>query len=88
MSKIVKEITCIVGEYKNSSGEVKKRYSRIGSIIETKNGPMLKIDSIPLKECGWDGWAYINDPRKNDEAPAKPAKVAPQAPDFDDDVPF
>jgi hypothetical protein len=69
MSKVLKEINTIIGEYKNASGEVKKRYSRIGSIIETRNGPMLKIDAIPLKEGGWDGWAYINDPKKTDEAP-------------------
>ena len=42
---------------------------RIGSIIETRNGPMLKLDSVPLKEGGWDGWAYLNDPKKTDEAP-------------------
>jgi len=56
MSKVIKEISCIVGEYTNSQGEKKKRYQRIGSIIETKNGPMLKMDVIPLREGGWDGW--------------------------------
>lgn len=85
MSKILKEITCVVGEYKNSQGEVKKRYSRIGSIIDTKNGPMLKLDAVPLKDGGWDGWAYINDPKKNEEE-RKPVR---QAPDIDDsDLPF
>ena len=53
MSKVSKEISCIVGEYRNSEGQTKKRYQRIGSIIETKNGPMLKLDSIPLREGGW-----------------------------------
>jgi hypothetical protein len=52
MSKIIKEISCIVGEYTNSQGEKKKRYQRIGSVIETKNGPMLKMDVIPLREGG------------------------------------
>lgn len=69
MSKVSKEISCIVGTYTNAQGEQKKRYQRIGSIIETKNGPMLKIDVIPLREGGWDGWCYINDPRPRDEAP-------------------
>jgi hypothetical protein len=63
MAKVSKEISCIVGEYTNAQGQAKKRYQRIGSIIETKNGPMLKLDNIPLREGGWDGWAYINDPR-------------------------
>ena len=67
MSKVSKEISCIVGEYRNSEGQTKKRYQRIGSVIDTKNGPMLKIDVIPLREGGWDGWAYMNDPKPQDE---------------------
>ena len=78
LSKVSKEISCIVGEYKNAQGQVKKRYQRIGSIIETKNGPMLKLDNIPLREGGWDGWAYINDPRQDEQ----PRRQSPQA--FDD----
>jgi hypothetical protein len=66
MSKVSKEISCIVGEYTNGQGEKKKRYQRIGSVIETKNGPMLKLDVIPLREGGWDGWAYMNDPKPQD----------------------
>jgi hypothetical protein len=66
MSKVKKEISTIVGSYTNSNGEKKNRYQRIGSIIDTKNGEMLKIDVIPLKEGGWDGWAYINDPKPKD----------------------
>ena len=66
MSKVRKEVTAIVGEYTNKDGQLKKRYQRIGSIIDTKNGDMLKLDVIPLKEGGWDGWAYLNDPREDD----------------------
>lgn len=78
MSKILKEISCIVGEYTNGQGEKKKRYQRIGSVIETKNGPMLKLDVIPLREGGWDGWAYMNDPRPQEGQPRR------QASGFDD----
>jgi hypothetical protein len=85
MSKVIKEISCIVGEYTNSQGEKKKRYQRIGSIIETKNGPMLKMDVIPLREGGWDGWAYINDPRPQE---GQPRRQASGFDDFSDDVPF
>jgi hypothetical protein len=75
MSKVSKEISCIVGEYTNAQGEKKKRYLRIGSVIETKNGPMLKLDAIPLRDGGWDGWAYMNDPRPQEgqEQPRRPA---------------
>ena len=67
MSKIKKEISCVVGTYTNASGVEKKRYQRIGSIIETRNGEMLKLDNIPLVQGGWDGWAYINDPKPKEE---------------------
>jgi len=43
---------------------------------------MLKIDVIPLKEGGWDGWAYINEPRERDEQPQQ--RRAPQGSGFDD----
>jgi hypothetical protein len=85
MSKVIKEISCIVGEYTNSQGEKKKRYQRIGSVIETKNGPMLKLDNIPLREGGWDGWAYMNDPRP---AEGQPRRQASGFDDMSDDIPF
>jgi hypothetical protein len=66
MSKLKKEISCIVGQYTNAQGASKNRYQRIGSIIETKNGDMLKLDVIPLRDGGWDGWAYLNDPKQKD----------------------
>jgi hypothetical protein len=87
MSKVIKEISCVTGQYTNASGDVKKRYQRIGSIIETKNGPMLKLDSIPLREGGWDGWAYMNDPRPA-EAKEQPRRQASGFDDMADDVPF
>jgi len=80
MSKVKKEITAIVGQYTNAQGQQKNRYQRIGSIIDTRNGEMLKLDVIPLKENGWDGWAYLNEPRPY-ESKGLPA-------DNDDDLPF
>jgi len=80
MSKVKKEITAIVGQYTNSQGQQKNRYQRIGSIIDTRNGEMLKLDVIPLKENGWDGWAYLNDP--------KPFEHKGLPVDNDDDLPF
>ena len=85
MSKIKKEISCIVGTYTNKDGQTKNRYQRIGSIIETKSGEMLKIDSIPMKEGGWDGWAYINDPRPQEQ---KPVQRHPGFEDMPEDLPF
>lgn len=67
MSKIKMEISCIVGSYTNSDGQQKNRYQRIGSIIQTHKGEMLKLDVIPLKEGGWDGWAFLNEPRQRED---------------------
>lgn len=83
MSKVVKEVTTIVGQYTNAQGQQKNRYQRIGSIISTKNGEMLKLDVIPLREGGWDGWAYMNEPRERDEQPRQQRQPV----DFDDDIP-
>jgi len=80
MSKVKKEITAIVGQYTNKDGQQKNRYQRIGSIIDTRNGEMLKLDVIPLKENGWDGWAYLNDPR--------PVEPKFQGLPDDEDLPF
>ena len=83
MAKLLNEISVITGSYTNSQGQQKNRYQRIGSIIDTKNGPMLKIDVIPLKEGGWDGWAYINEPKpKDDQQPQQQRQ--PQGSGFDD----
>lgn len=66
MSKLY-EITVVSGKYKNKDGVEKSRYQTIGSVIETKNGPMLKLDNIPLMDGGWNGWAYMNTPKPKDD---------------------
>lgn len=69
MSKTIYEVTVKTGTYKNSEGEDKNRYLRIGAVIETKNGPMLKLDSVPLADNGWNGWAYLNTPKPKEGFP-------------------
>lgn len=83
MAAILKEISVITGQFTNGQGQTKNRYQRIGSIIDTKNGEMLKLDTIPLKEGGWDGWAFINDPR-----PKEPKEQKFQGLPPDDDMAF
>jgi hypothetical protein len=78
MAKVINEIKVASGKYTNKSGEEKTSYQRIGSIIETKKGPMIKIDSIPVIDGGWSGWAYIFEPRE---------QQAPKNDGFDD-APF
>jgi hypothetical protein len=74
MAKTIYEVTVITGEYKNKDGDTKKRYQRIGSVIETKLGPMLKMDATPIIEGGWSGWAYLNEPKDEQQQRAKPAQ--------------
>lgn len=60
---MTKEVRAKTGEDKQG----KAIYRTIGRVLDTKNGPMLKLDSIPLQ---WDGWAYISDPKPKDGAPS------------------
>jgi len=78
MSKLY-EITVVSGKYKNKEGVEKSRYQTIGSVIETKNGPMLKLDSIPLPDGGWNGWAYLNAPKAKEDFKGLPT---------DEEIPF
>ena len=66
MSKLY-EITVVSGKYKNKDGVEKSRCTNIGSVLETKNGPMLKLDTIPLMDGGWSGWAYLNTPKPKED---------------------
>lgn len=69
MSKTIYEVVAKTGEYKDQNGQTKNRYQRIGSVIDTKSGPMLKLDNIPLAEGGWTGWAYLNQPKPKEGFP-------------------
>ncbi len=72
------EVTAAIRE----EGRDKPRYVRMGSVIDTRNGPMVKLDAIPV---GWDGWAYLNEPKPKDgQAPVRPQKPQ-QSNDFADD---
>jgi len=69
---VIYEVTVKAGTYQKD-GQEKVRYQRIGSVIETKKGPMLKLDQMPLVEGGWEGWAYLFTPKHEDQkgVPAK-----------------
>jgi hypothetical protein len=62
------EVTAVTGKYTDKSGKEKSRYMNIGSVIQTKNGPMLKLEGVPV---GWDGWAYLNEPKEKPEGGTK-----------------
>ena len=85
------DVTVITGKYKVRDGVEKNRYQTVGVVLETRNGLMLKLESIPI---GWDGWAYLNEPRDwGTDAPrerrtATPVQARPASPADFDDPPF
>lgn len=80
-----KEVTAILGEYVNAQGETKKKYQKIGAIIDSKHGLMLKLDLIPLE---WTGYAYINEPYDKEKPKADSRRRAEPMDDSDDSIPF
>jgi hypothetical protein len=77
------EVTATTGTYTTADGTQKKRYAKIGVVLDTKNGPALKLETIPV---GWDGFAYLNEPQpKADEPRTRKPAARDRA---DDDVPF
>jgi len=59
-----KELIATIGEYTNSKNEVKKKYQKVGVLLETKFGPSIKIDVIPVN---WNGYADVREPFVKDE---------------------
>lgn len=90
------EVTAVTGKYTDNNGQEKSRYQTIGVVIETKNGPMLKLESVPI---GWDGWAYLNEPKPREDQPQRQgnsqgsgqqrrAPASQQGGGYDEDPPF
>lgn len=89
---ILYKVSATSGKYTDKDGNEKNRYVDMGVVMETKNGPMLKLEAIPV---GWDGWAYLNEPKAREEGDqqrqARPQRGQQQAPadDFaDSEIPF
>jgi hypothetical protein len=60
--KKFKNIVVITGTYKTKDGQEKKRYQTIGSVFLDDNENLkIKIDSIPIVDGGWAGWANCYD---------------------------
>jgi len=51
---IVYEVIATTGTYTNKNGEEKKRWQKIGVVMQGNKGLTLKMESVPV---GWDGWA-------------------------------
>lgn len=90
---ILYKVSASSGKYTDKDGNEKNRYVDMGVVMETKNGPMLKLEAIPV---AWDGWAYLNDPKPREEGEqqsrSRPQRQAQQSASDsamqDDDIPF
>jgi hypothetical protein len=83
--KKFKNIVVITGTYKTREGQEKKRYQTIGSVFLDDNDNLkIKIDSIPIVDGGWTGWANCYELEER-EAPKAP-KVGFE--DMPNDIPF
>jgi len=81
--KKIKNIVVITGTYINKDGQEKKRYQPIGSLFEDGENLKIKLDTIPLVDGGWTGWANCYELEDRAEKPRKSS--------FDDmpnDIPF
>ncbi len=80
------DAVAMVGEYKNSAGETKKRYMNVGAVFENDKGELsLKLEAIPVGP-NWSGWVSFYPPKERDAAPAASAPKAGAG--FDDDIPL
>jgi len=78
--KKIKNIVVITGVYNNKDGQEKNRYQTIGSLFEDGDNLKIKLDTIPLVDGGWTGWANCY------ELEEKPRKAGFD--DMDDRIPF
>lgn len=87
---ILYRVVAAVGKYEGNDGKEKSRYVEMGVVMETKNGPMLKLESIPA--AGWDGWAYLNEPKPKEEGErqerSRPNRSHKAEADDSSDIPF
>lgn len=63
------EVIATTGSYTNKNGEEKKRWQKIGVVMQGNKGLTLKMESIPV---GWDGWATLAEPRRKDDDDSAP----------------
>jgi hypothetical protein len=81
--KKIKNLVVITGTYINKDGQEKKRYQTIGSLFEDGENLKIKLDTIPLVDGGWTGWANCYELEDRAQKPRKSGFD-----DLPDDLPF
>jgi hypothetical protein len=63
-------VKAALSEYTDKDGKTKKKYQSIGVVIETKNGLMLKLESLPLLSLKEGSlMCYLNEPEEKADFP-------------------
>lgn len=76
-------VKAAVREYTDKNGDIKKFYTTIGTVFETKHGLMLSLESMPLFSLKEGKLvAYLNDPEQKSEA------KQPESAPTEQDIPF
>jgi len=55
------EVVVNSGSYTNKEGVEKKRWTKVGVVLETPKGLSLKMEAVPVS---WDGWAILSEPKE------------------------
>lgn len=96
------DLAVAVGSYTNKSGEEKKRWKNIGSVVQTKDGgKVILIDrtfnpaGVPVEDGRDQIMISMFKPQEQQGGDSKPAPAKPQQSggsgsfdDFEDDIPF
>lgn len=81
-------VKAVVSEFKGDDGQMKKRYQTIGVVMETKHGPMLKLETLPLYAMKEGGLlAYLNPPEEKGSK-AEQAPSGANLGNIEEDIPF
>ena len=88
MATVRYEVFTKNGTYKDSSGQEKNRWFRMGVCFQNDKGQLsIKIDGVPVN---WDGWMSLMEPKPKQSGAGNPVSSGAGAsePDPLDDIPF
>jgi hypothetical protein len=83
MATVRYEVFTKNGTYKDSNGQEKNRWFRMGVCFQNDKGQLsIKIDGVPVN---WDGWMSLMEPKPKDGSKPAPAVSVEN---IDEDIPF
>lgn len=87
--KAIRKLVASNGEYKDASGDTKKRWQRVGTMFKGDDGEVsIKLDCIPVGN-EWSGWVKAFPMDDNQQTPQQAHAQPPSRDDGDSgDIPF